>query len=128
MANGNCINKAEMLLSGLMFYLGFLRPLSSVTQALVLHTLRNTRTQRMFRQSACGKFAFFFCVLFVINPTKPNGIDFTEGGKSLVAIQVMQPNKVSEPEGAFTSYQATSSPKTKHHNLNKMPLFALQPR
>lgn len=43
-------------------------------------------------------------MLFVINPTKPNGIDFTEWEKLLVALQVMQPNKVSESEGVFTSY------------------------
>lgn len=84
-----------------MFYLGFLRPFSSVTQALVLPMLRNTCTQRMFRQPACDKFAFFF---FVINPTKPNGIGFTEGEKLLVAIQVMQPNKFLESEGVLTSY------------------------
>ena len=76
--NDNCINTAEVLLRGLMFYLGFLRPFSSVTQALVLHVLRNTCTQRMFRQSACGKFSFLF-LLFVINLTKPNCIDFTRG-------------------------------------------------
>lgn len=63
--NDNCVKRAQMLLSDSMFYLGFLRPFSSVTQALVFHVLRNTLT-RMFRQTACGKFVILLLLLLLI--------------------------------------------------------------
>lgn len=56
-----------------------------MTQALVLHNLRNMHTKDVHAiclWQICLRFLF---LLFVINPTEPNGIDFTEGGKLLIA-------------------------------------------